>query len=629
MTQRKRHALACILLTTILVLGLVAARLLCPKINLPLHNPWHVTGTASLMNFNPSTNRAQYACVLLLPCALLLLLYFLPFRGLKELCFRRESPVESSAKPRRVSRGTWIALTLSLVAVFGAFSLVIPTEIASGPFDPFHEGEALGPATAYMHGQVIYKDFLVGHGFVQDVGRCVLAFRLFGRSIAAARTFWSIVKVSTFLLMAVFLVIALEGAYARAFGAGIVLLISMLPLLPVYENGLEPIVRVIGRDITSFTFLICMLLLQKYVSRGSRCIVLAAAASFIAVGSLAFSVDSGSYLSLSYALLWPMLYFAYVRHKPIRQQVLNYVLPSALGLVAGVVVLGIVTQWHIVSFARFAFLILPKYFPLMDGVPYSTDRIIPFLAMAVVAANTFWVMLKYFQHRTSAAPESNWQSFVSAYFAEILLAVVGAIMFLSALGISDEGHITIYLLTSYVLSIVIIARHVRLLPLRAVGLRRASGIVIGLSVAILLCWTINRVSSDSLIAENFPLGTPDTDYIPPDQVATLDFLRENLGPKESFLTLTSEGSWYYFLDKPSPVKFSMVYWAATDFYQREAIRDIERGNVKYLIVVNNNWCNAVQGIPTHKRLPILVSYLQSKYAPRARIDGNWVFVRKT
>jgi hypothetical protein len=45
--------------------------------------------------------------------------------------------------------------------------------------------------------------------------------------------------------------------------------------------------------------------------------------------------------------------------------------------------------------------------------------------------------------------------------------------------------------------------------------------------------------------------------------------------------MTSEGSWYYFIEKACPTRFPVVWFASTTFYQEEIVSDLKNNNVKY------------------------------------------------
>ena len=74
----------------------------------------------------------------------------------------------------------------------------------------FHEGETLGTAIDYLNNKVPYKDSIFAHGVFQDPLRSVIAFKIFGHSIAASRTADSILSIITLLLFSTFLYLLFE-----------------------------------------------------------------------------------------------------------------------------------------------------------------------------------------------------------------------------------------------------------------------------------------------------------------------------------------------------------------------------------------------------------------------------------
>lgn len=72
----------------------------------------------------------------------------------------------------------------------------------------------------------------------------------------------------------------------------------------------------------------------------------------------------------------------------------------------------------------------------------------------------------------------------------------------------------------------------------------------------------------------------------------------------------------------------MTYAAASDFYQRETIRDLRRHNVTYLIYQNSFFSNAILDIPTSTRLPILMSYVHKNYEPYLTLGDNEIWRAK-
>ena len=89
----------------------------------------------------------------------------------------------------------------------------------------------------------------------------------------------------------------------------------------------------------------------------------------------------------------------------------------------------------------------------------------------------------------------------------------------------------------------------------------------------------------------------------------ISFLRENLNENEEFLTMTSEASWYYFVNKACPIRFQVIYHAMPYFYQNEIVSDLENSNVKFIIYRNDHWANTVDGFDNEVRLPIVTEYV--------------------
>ena len=126
-----------------------------------------------------------------------------------------------------------------------------------------------------------------------------------------------------------------------------------------------------------------------------------------------------------------------------------------------------------------------------------------------------------------------------------------------------------------------------------------------------------------------PVNASDDFFIPDNYKGTINFLRVNLEADESFFTLTSEASWYYFIDKPCPTRFQVVWFAMPLFYQNEVVDDLKSGKVKYIILRNNHWANKIDGFDNEVRLPVVISYIKQNYIFYKRIDDNEIWIKKS
>lgn len=614
------RAIVCLAaLVAVFYAGTSAALLAWGIIKLPFSNPWHIMGAPQLLHFNPGTNRFRYLCLLAAPICLLMMVYLISrlkeLQSLRRLLFEnRKRTEESAASPWRVVTAGCVLLLMVVVG------LTCTGDGGTWRFDSFHEGECLGPATAYLHGAAPYKHFLLHHGFFQDCGRAVLAFKLFGHSIAAVRTLWSIVKLVNFALIGVVLLLLFRGRTVGALAAGTVFCALCIVRVPFPEGTLQAVVFVTGREFTALAFLIAMIAAQRMLRTESvapwKTGIAAFVPAFVAIGAFGFSVDRATYVTASYALLWPVLYIADLRQAEWRTRA-AFTLGSATGVVFGAVLVGAVIQWNLIEFARFVFHVLPGAFPMIDTVEYPIGDWQWLAGMLLVSFGTYWVT-----HKALSAP--GFGSFVRDYFEDMALAVVAAFTFLGALGISDWTHVSQHITPACLLALWILSGRGGD-AIRSRTVRIARGGLVGLAAAVVFWWAVTTVFSEGMLRVNFPVGVPDSAYVSKSQRETVGFIRSRLRPGESFYTMTSEGHWYYLLDQPCPTRFAMTYVGATDFYQREAVRDLKRHNVTYILYRNSCFSNSILGIPTLMRLPILTGYVKREYEPYRKIGDNEIW----
>ena len=126
----------------------------------------------------------------------------------------------------------------------------------------------------------------------------------------------------------------------------------------------------------------------------------------------------------------------------------------------------------------------------------------------------------------------------------------------------------------------------------------------------------------------FPVHVQDKDLMRTDYIETSQFLKENLKENESFVTLTSEASWYYFVDKPSPIKYPVIWYAFTK-NQRDIIANqlATKANIKY-VVTNNNWTSTFDYVPNETRFPEVYSVLNAQYVPYIGFGQQTIWIRK-
>jgi hypothetical protein len=208
------------------------------------------------------------------------------------------------------AKGRW-ACWLGIIGLTLLIGLNHPTYHAWGPFDFFHEGESLTAAQDYLAGRIPYKDSTSVHGVIQDPLRSVAAFAIFGRSIGSARAFESAIKILSFVLLSIVLMMIMGNPIlvaASLIGLGYLDLLSRTAF-----PGRVPLYILLPRDGVSLLFLLCLVCLAKRFSTGAKSqgffLLTSALFSFLPVFALGYSFDRGLFLTIAYVIFSVILIF--------------------------------------------------------------------------------------------------------------------------------------------------------------------------------------------------------------------------------------------------------------------------------------------------------------------------------
>ncbi|MBK9246668.1 MAG: hypothetical protein IPM69_00770 [Ignavibacteria bacterium] len=594
-----------------LIVGIGGALALWNHIWLPFSNPLHIISAVTEASFNPTNNSLRFAVLLLAPLGVLYILY--KVKPSYFAVIQSDTQDETTEPVDKSTKRTSIVI-VSILSIF--CGIISPTFIASGEFDPFHEGESLAPAVSYQAGQVPYNDMVFIHGVYQDPLRSVVAFSLFGRSIGAVRTWESIMKLMTWLLLGIFIlqlfrwrleysVIALIilGVFS-SIGGMILLPRDFLTLLLLNTFG------VISHSIHHSQFS------RKSVS-GTAVLL-----GLIPTLGLGFSIDRGVYYVVIVVVILPFLcYYFYRKTNSARL----FIRSAILGSLAGILLLGMMLRWNYMGFLTFCFVQVPQYKELMDSYifPVFNYRFSMSLLLATTIVYYYgWKILKEFTLKIPSAL----RHFFKHNLDVIVLALLGLLLMRNVLGRADMQHVK-YSWFALILSAIYITFQLFILPI----IRKYPGKIIH-TISISICiifvgFSSYRIVSFHLIGENFPLQRTDDYYIPTHDKATIDYLKNTIQLDEEFLTLTGEGAWYYYLNKPCPVRFNIIQFAMYPEFQREVLRDLQHKNIKYILYSNSHWANRIDGFTNNQRLPEVMKYIHENYHLFKTIDHNQLWIR--
>ncbi|OGP17167.1 MAG: hypothetical protein A2054_00170 [Deltaproteobacteria bacterium GWA2_55_10] len=615
MNQGRERVIRLGLAGAVFIAGILIGTFLWDRIVLPFENPWGIMGPLTFISFNPANNVVRFLVFVSCPLILLAAAYLFSTRRLRELFFASPRP----AGPAQ-GKGGWAAF-LFLLFFSVLLSLFHPFNFYD-ELDTFHEGETLGAAVSYEAGQDPYEDYISAHGVYQDPLRSVIAFKLFGRSIGAARAYEGLHDILAFTLLGLVAWRLFAGNVAFAFAA--LLLASVYVFVEPSWALIPPLL--VWRQALTLSFILAALSLNSRMLRGelggAGLFTAGFLFSFIPIASFLCSIDRAFYITAAFVVLLPFLYFFGFRGSR------AFLASTALGVVSGAVLLVVTLQSGIDEFFEFVFLVMPRYKELMDGLVYPFGVPSAFLLCALLSLNAFWVAKRFFcdlRVHGKAAP----RIFFRNHFVEVMLLIISMAAFRGALGRADLPHIAYSSYFTYLLSIYLVFTTplVRAFFERPGLWRALNAGAIALTAAVSV-FGVYKIYSGDLLRQKFPIHVSDAELIPDNYEAAISYLDANLGPGEHFFTMTNEAAWYYFLDRPSPTRFHIVWFAMPHFYQQEIIGDLEEKDVEFVIMSNSHWANKLDRISSQARLPIVRDYILENYEFHVMIDDHEIWRRK-
>ena len=584
-------------------------------IKLPYSNSWSISGPMTKIQYNPNNDIVRYLYIILMPVVGLLTVTF--FKSTKKYIIdKREFPFNLQYVLKMVP----YTLLLVFVIIYIGNSYTYHND--PDPLDCFHEGETLGMAIDYQNGKVPYKETIFVHGAGQDPLRSVFAFEIFGKSIAASRTIMSLLEIAATILFVLALYYLFErNIYHLGISFSLLILVQSLHLQRISFTIPE-------RDIFLYLFVITATMLSKKIkvgmpSKNIMLYILFFLWAFIPTLAFSYSIDRGFYLSFIALITLIIIYFFYWR------SVRSYTLFVVLGYMSGILLLGLSIKFAYIDFIKFSFLTMPRYKELMDGLIYNFSELSYLAPVIMISANLYWIVYEFicFESNKNISFFTKLKSFYSLYFMEILLCLLSIVYFRSALGRSDIGHIYYASAPVFISICFILIKHYFNTALDKFNKYRQ--IILSTIMAIIVLISITayfpRVRFNKLYT--LPLGIPDAKIIPKSYIPVISYIRSYLNNNEYFLTMTNEASWYYFINRPCPTKFPVVWFAMPSFYQNQVVKDLKSKNVKFILYKNECWSNRIDGITNQERLPIIDKYIKNNYSPFKVINKNELWIK--
>lgn len=591
------------------------------------------------LRINPSNNILRFLMAILIPPLICWLFWV--------VSNNRFTKIYSGSKRIRYTFKAFILFaSLLLCAFMGIVQSSTnpannPPDTYGGPYkyaliDTFHEGETLAPAISYEQPNLKpYRDFVPIHGVFQDAYRTVIAFRLFGHSIGASRAMASILTILGFGVYFLLLIVIFRGnLFKSALGLVILALLlvpsTTLPTVGQFIFG----VQLPFRDIATMLFLMAAIvgLRALFAKRSVLHISMSMSVGFVAVVGFANSLDRAIYIA-ALSVLWLLMIFIV---SPFMSFVKHSLLPYILGCLIGLPLLGLALKWAFKDFLTYV-VTISKYKEYLDGMVFQQPDVATSLVLLSVSAGILfggarlWKALsdqkvknKKSIFNKASAIKNAMSPLVRQHYIYILLFATATIFLRSAIGRAELSHFVYVVQWLYLFFAVMF---IKFFYSRLNKNNFASFVTI-LLLSVMFVSYGGRVKSIDIAHDTFPINLKDSEIVRPDYLQTADFLKQNLHGQETFVTLTSEGTWYYLADKPSPIRYFVIWYAFTATQRNEIADQLDsNSNIKY-IVTNNNWTSNFDYVPNPQRFPEVYKVLNNRYVPTVGFGQQTVWIRK-
>ncbi len=600
---------AIVITVSYFVLAAATAYAVATSVILRTGNPYDISNVANkAFGWNPETNYVQVIIVVVLTPLLYL--------GLR-LIDRR--------KPR-VAR--------VIVALFGTAVLtcvVILPATSSSSLDPFHWGEQLAPAKAFINGVQAYTDIYSLHGIGEDVWRPAVGFLLFSGGHASIGAYVLTTAITKTLgTLAFFLLLAYILRSKPAF------LVASLWFAASPFSGItydKNLLTCVGIALAYFA-------LRRARQVASRLAALAGIGVVTTVGFL-YSIDVGSILLvMTIGLAVASVFFEWslseglLLDRPRRS--LSRFLPS-MSLIGGLIVSQAIAAIALggaaySAFLRVTFIEIPRYQGLTWDYPLPSmdqQQFIMWMTVVLTAVALFGV---------AHLAVTDWKSpgrrvGSDAAFALVLL-VVSIVYLRFAVGRPDLPHFYVSTTFTFV-TLFVLARSVA----RRFGLLSQEGLLgaIALTVALLLpfsaapTWQLFVNGGDALARIRLLPGTvrlPDSAWIPQADRQLVTYLKDHTTSSDGIYVVEPEPMLYYFTGLKNPTRFFISWYTDPKPYSEEVIRDLKADPPKYIVLdTHSPWAITDGGVKITQRFPEVMSWISQNYPKRIKVGKDTLLAR--
>lgn len=231
----------------------------------------------------------------------------------------------------------------------------------------------------------------------------------------------------------------------------------------------------------------------------------------------------------------------------------------------------------------------------------------------------------------------------------MLVLLFGIASFASALGRSDDRHLTFAMAPAYALLLLAFETWVYSAFRKTDhGMRIRAALPVAFAITVFAAWwlavnppadrhltRIERVATGQTLPTDgrhlvwAPLGRMGAS---PAQLTYLKTVTESIQahtePGQPFYDFTNQAAFHYFANRPSASRYVFVAYAATPALQHAVIEELEERRPRLVLYGAGHDTSQLDGIPASKRHPLIDAYLRSHYAPAGKPGGAQILLRR-
>ena len=490
--------------------------------------------------------------------------------------------------------------------------------------DVFHQGEFRYPAFALNHGLMPWRDIFYVHGFGIDT---LLGWM--GGPLTMPRYYLDFAFYALLLGVATALAATF---YLRHLGGAWWLMILALAALGGIASG-----PAACRYMTMWGVLLAA---GRFLEAGRlRWLVAGGAVAWL---GLYFSLDTGV-LMVATLGTWALLRgWTGIQKGPGRPTLAGRLMPAA-AVGAGCLAAALPTVgWMLQQgLAAEIWQLHAVYFQIKrhtDKIPFILDNVSMLVSPALtVAGLVAW--------RTIARRDD--RSVLAGLIC--LLTLVNLLAFLRALDRSDGGHVAYASLPGWALLGCLVVWRSRQGDAGSrsgwVVLGR-SALVVALLVSPAVLHPVYRLKTPSNAAGGLlpdarvmirrgplffqaPFSVPFRNPEALKVMEVLGGLRETMAPDQGFYDFSNVPVIYPWLRRLAPTRFFAVYYTSSRTWQREVAAQLDRCEVDWILWWGPiEFLNAVDGLASYVRYPVLSEYILEHYRPAKRLPGESLLLRR-